>query len=92
MPKFLIEVPHGSDKASCARAILTFLQTGSHFLVNADWGCPDGEHKVWLILEVESREDARNVLPPSYRADAKIVQLTKYTMQDFKEATDQHPG
>ena len=92
MARVLIEVPHGSDKAACARAVQTFLQTGSHFLANADWGCPDGEHKAWLLLEVESREDARSVLPPSYRPEAKIVCLTKYTMKDVWEASAEHPG
>ena len=45
MSKFLIEVPHDSDKAACARAIHVFHATGSHFVANADWGCDDGEHK-----------------------------------------------
>ncbi|NIV38398.1 MAG: hypothetical protein GWN58_55960, partial [Anaerolineae bacterium] len=55
MTKFLIEVPHGSEEIACLRAVQTFLQTGSHFLMNADWGCSDGEHKAWLMLETESR-------------------------------------
>jgi hypothetical protein len=38
MAKFLIEVPHGADKAACDQAIQIFLQTGSHFLTHADWG------------------------------------------------------
>ena len=92
MPKFLIEVPHEADQAACARAVQTFLQTGSHFLANADWGCPDGEHKAWLLLEIGSREDARSVLPPSYRSQAKIVRLKKYTWKDFKEGSGEHPS
>jgi hypothetical protein len=45
MARFLIEVPHEDYRVECARAIQVFLQTGSHFLVNADGGCLDGEHK-----------------------------------------------
>jgi hypothetical protein len=92
MPKFLIEVPHGSEQAACERAVRTFLQTGSHFLANADWGCPDGEHKAWMILEIGSKEDARSVLPPSYRSQAKIVRLKKYKWKDVNESRGEHPG
>ena len=42
MDRFLIEVPHEEDVVSCAQIIKTFLQTGSHYLTNADWGCEDG--------------------------------------------------
>ncbi|UCB46303.1 MAG: hypothetical protein JSV25_02445 [Spirochaetota bacterium] len=43
MARYLIEVLHEAQGAACARAIKTFLQSGSHFLMNADWGCMDGE-------------------------------------------------
>ena len=86
MTRFLIEVPHEAQEVACARAVETFLQTGSHFLVNADWGCSDGEHKAWMILEVESKEDAQLVLPPSLRPEARIVRLNKYTMRDVEES------
>jgi hypothetical protein len=47
MPKFLIEVPHEPDVLSCARAIKVLLESGSHFLTHADFGCHDGVHKGW---------------------------------------------
>jgi hypothetical protein len=90
MDKYLIEVPHDSDKAACARAIQVFHATGSHFVANADWGCDDGEHKAWIIVEVASREDARSILPPAYRSEAKIVRLTQFTLQEAEEILGQH--
>jgi hypothetical protein len=90
MNKYLVEVPHGSEKAACARAIQVFLSTGSHFVANADWGCEDGEHKAWMIVEVETKEDARSLLPPNYRSEAKIVKLTKFTLQEAEEVLSQH--
>jgi hypothetical protein len=36
MARFLIEVPHESDTVACAHAVRVFLETGSHFLTNAD--------------------------------------------------------
>ncbi len=83
MPRFLIEVPHGADKASCDLAIQIFLQTGSHFLTHADWGCHDGEHKAWIIADVNSKDDAYFILPPAFRSAAKVTLLTQFTKQDL---------
>jgi hypothetical protein len=90
MPRFLIEVPHKDDRVECARAIQVFLQTGSHFLVNADWGCLDGEHKAWIILEGDSKEDVRSVLPLEVRPQAKIVELARFSMDDVEEVLGRH--
>jgi hypothetical protein len=91
MARFLIEVPHEDDRVECARAIQVFLQTGSHFLVNADWGCLDGEHKAWIILEGASKEDILSVLPLEVRPQAKIVELAKFSLADVDEVLGQHP-
>jgi hypothetical protein len=85
MAKFHIEVPHESDETLCKRAIQIFLQSGSHFLTNAEWGCLDGDHKAWIIAEADSREEARGILPPAYRHRAKIVQITRFTAKDLSE-------
>ena len=85
MEKFLIEVPHGGDKASCVRAVQIFLASGSHFVTNAEWGCTDGEHKAWLIVEVDSKEDARRILPSAYRVNAKITKINKFTREQMDE-------
>jgi hypothetical protein len=90
MPRFLIEVPHEPTMQACVRAVDVFLQTGSHFLTHADWGCKDGDHKAWIVLEVDSRDEARNVVPPPFRAQAKIVQLNSFTMKDIEGVRQDH--
>ena len=92
MSKFLIEVPHGADKKSCEQAIQIFLQTGSHFLTHADWGCLDGEHKAWIMVEVNNKEEARYILPSVFRSTAKITQLTTFTAKDILEPDAFHKG
>ncbi len=91
MPKFMIEVSHESGLVSCARAVKVLLQTGSHFLTHADFGCQDGVHKAWIIVEVDSREEARAILPLAYRPDATIVQLCKFGLQEVDDLIDRHP-
>jgi hypothetical protein len=78
MKKYLIEVPHGDDKTSCLQAIQVFQQTGSHFLTHAQWGCVDGEHKAWILLETENKDEALNIVPPAYRSFAKVIELSSF--------------
>ena len=90
MEKFLIEVPHGGDKASCMRTVQIFLSSGSHFVTNAEWGCKDGDHKAWLIVEIESKEAAMKILPPGYRAEAKVTRIMKFTREDINMSILDH--
>ena len=90
MPRFLIEVPHDDDPIACARVIQVFLSSGSHFLSQADWGCRDGDHRAWIIVDVDSREEARGIVPPAFRADARIVALGKFTMDEIDEVFRRH--
>ena len=92
MPRYLIEVPHEAEKAACLSAFQTFLETGSHFLASADWGCMDGDHRAWLMMEAEKREDVQYALPPSVRPGARIVRLEKFTMADVEQIASQHQG
>ena len=90
MARFLIEVPHAEERVACARAIEVFFKTGSHFVTHTDWGCMDGEHKAWLIVEVDSKEDARQILPPAFRHQARIVGLNKFTVEQIDEILAHH--
>jgi hypothetical protein len=85
MARFLIEVPHEAEAAACARVVETFLRTGSHFLARADWGCKDGEHKAWIIVEVDTKDEARGIVPAAFRPKAKIVRLNTFTMDEIED-------
>ena len=90
MAKFLIEVPHEESVESCVRAIKIFLETGSHFLTHADWGCKDGVHKAWVRMDLASKEECRHALPPQYRDAAKIVELNEFSMEEIEELMGHH--
>ena len=92
MPRFLIEVTHEAEPVACARAIQLLLQTGSHFLTNADFGCLDGDHRAWIVVEGESKEEVRGVLPPVYRGSARIVMLNKFSLQEVADLLKHHGG
>jgi len=88
--RFLIEVSHDATKAACARAVEVFLKTGSHFFTHADWGCKDGEHKGWIVVEVDSRDEARAIVPPVFRSQAKVVQLNAFSIEEIEDILRQH--
>ena len=90
MTRYLIEVPHQNSKEACSRAVRTFLATGSHFMTNADWGCSDDVHKAWIIVDVESREEAAAILPPLLRRDATIIALQRFGIEDIEETMEEH--
>ena len=90
MDRFLVEVPHEESKQACQLAVRTFLETGSHFMTNADWGCADGEHKAWIIVESESKDEVLMIVPPQYRVNAKVVQLVRFSLDDLDETLGPH--
>jgi len=92
MPRFLIEVPHESETISCTRADKVLLESGSHFLTHADFGCNDGVHKAWIVVDVGSKDEARNMLPPAYRRQATIVELTKFGLHELDDLIKRHEG
>jgi hypothetical protein len=90
MARFLIEVPHEGDFLACAKVVQIFLSTGSHLLSHADWGCMDGNHSAWIIVDTDRREDALQVVPPAFRDQAKVVALNKFTMEQIDTLMKQH--
>lgn len=88
--RFLIEVPHEESTLACARVVDVFLKTGSHFLSNADWGCKDGVHKAWMVVEVGNKEEARHIVPPAFRAEARVVKLNKFTIEEVEQILHDH--
>lgn len=84
MPNYLIEIPHSENTAECNAVIKIFLNSGSHLLANADWGCKDGVHKAWFISEFDNKEEAMKIIPPLLRHNALIVELTKFNKNTKK--------
>ena len=81
MPRFLIEVSHDPGPAECTQAIKVLLRSGSHFLTHADWGCKDGEHKAWMILELDSKQEALQIVPSDFRARTRVILLHAFTLE-----------
>ena len=90
MPQYLIEVPHEADTVACARTVQAFLSSGSHFLTHAEWGCMDGVHSCWMIVDMDNKDEARAVIPAAFRDGARIVRLTRFTLPKIEETLRRH--
>ena len=90
MTRFIIEVPHENKKEACDRAVRIFMETGSHFMTNAEWGCGDDVHKAWFIVDMDSKEEARAILPPLFRQTATITALQSFRMEDIEQMKKHH--
>jgi len=92
MAKYLIEIPHESEKIACLRSVSILLSSGSHFLTNADWGCMDGVHKAWFFMDADNKEEALMIVPPAYRKDTIITCLNKFNLVEVNEMLKHHEG
>lgn len=90
MPRYLLEVPHSEKKEDCEMAIRAFLDSGAHFLTNADWGCLDDVHKAWIIIDAGDKEQARSILPPAFRHQAAIILVNKFSLDNQKKIVRHH--
>jgi hypothetical protein len=84
MPRFLVEIHHSDDHDGCVRALDAIMKFGSHFVPRAEFGCSDGVHVGWMIVDVDSREEAHRLVPPQYRTDARVVQLRTWSRDEIE--------
>lgn len=73
MNRYLIISPHTHEE--CARTFNEVVSAG--YTTHFDWGCTDGDHTGWVILEAENANEALMVVPSFLRRKARAVKLTK---------------
>ncbi len=90
MANYLIEIPHSGDVYECKQVIKLFVESGSHLLSNAHWGCKDGVHKAWFIGDFENKAQALQIIPTFLRRDATIIELVKFDKGDIAKFAEPH--
>jgi len=88
MERYLIETPHTTQECE----MLVDQVYASGYLYHFEWGCPDGVHSGWAIIEAENLAQARLAVPPFVRSKARVVKLTKFTGEGMPfHRMDQEP-
>lgn len=79
MNRYLIISPHTSE--DCVKAVKQVEAIGT--ITHYEWGCMDGVHCGWVIIEAENKPEALLVVPTLERPQARVIQLTKFSPEDF---------
>ena len=81
MDRYLIESAH--TDTNCEQVVRDVFAAGYlHFF---EWGCKDNDHTAWAIVEAESKEHARQMVPWYLRESARIVKVVQ-----FHKASEEH--
>ncbi len=82
MNRYMIVATH-SD-ADCAAIVNQVIAAG--FNTHVDWGCKDGEHTGWALVEADSHEQAMMFVPAIIRPKARAIKVVKF----YEEGGDPH--
>ncbi|MCI0707306.1 MAG: hypothetical protein L0Y80_07485 [Ignavibacteriae bacterium] len=80
MNRYLVVSPHTQE--DCAKAIK--IVEAASGLTRWDWGCKDGEHCGWVVVEAESNQQALLVVPPLERHKARAIKLVRFTPEEIR--------
>lgn len=81
MDRYIVESPHSAG--DCKKALKDVLAAG--YLSHFDWGCLDGDHRGWVVIEAASAQEAMMVVPASHRPRASVVKLTKFSREQIEK-------
>lgn len=74
MKRFLVISHHSGEE--CVKALKETLAMG--YLTHFEWGCKDGVHTGWAILEAEDKEQATLSIPTFLRPKGQVVRLSRF--------------
>ena len=78
MDRYLIISPHTEE--DCTKIITQVVAMG--YITHFDWGCKDGDHTAWAIIEADNKAEALLTVPSSHRPRARAVKLVKFSPKD----------
>lgn len=81
MERYLVISPH--TEQDCKQALKEVYAAG--YITRFDWGCMDGDHTGWIVLEAENAKQALMVVPTLQRHSARVVKLAKFSPADVEK-------
>jgi hypothetical protein len=81
MDRYLVISPHTAE--DCKRALKEVHAAG--YITHFDWGCMDGDHTGWVVLEAANAKEALMVVPSLQRHTARAIKLVKFAPSDIEK-------
>jgi len=85
MDRYLVISHHTAE--DCRMAVKHFLKYHANYMTHFDWGCKDGVHDAFAIIEADSHEMAKMSVPPLLRDKATVIRLVQFRPEQFPELT-----
>lgn len=89
MPEFMIEVPHAAEECFVAVSEALRHPDARRMLTATYWGCSGGTHTTWLVHEFEDAREAKALVPSLLKDTARVVQLTRLSMDEIHERIEE---
>ena len=80
MERYIVISPHTAE--DCINAVKQIVAAG--YITHFEWGCMDGEHTGWAIIEADNAKEAMMVVPSGQRRNARVIKLVKFTTADVE--------
>ncbi|HEY5616047.1 MAG TPA: hypothetical protein VIL52_08480 [Bacteroidota bacterium] len=80
MDRYLVISPH--TQQDCVKALKNIVFAGN--VTRWDFGCKDGEHTGWVVVEAENKEQAMLAVPTLERPMARVIKIVRFTPDDIK--------
>ena len=81
---YLVISPHTPEE--CLKTLDEISAEGTATLAKFDFGCKAGDHTGYVMVFAKDETEALSIVPESIRANAKAIQITKFTAADLKMA------
>lgn len=82
MLRYIVESPH--TKEECLRALDEILAKSSETLNKFEWGCAEGIHTGYALIEAENEAKVRGMLPSFLSEKARVINVAKFTPEQIK--------
>jgi hypothetical protein len=80
---YLVMVPHTAEE--CLKALDAMSSDSPKMLAKMSFGCMSGDHTGYAIVNAESEEAVKDMIPAAQRDKAKIVKVSKFTPEQIKK-------
>lgn len=80
--KYLIESPH--TKQECLRELDEISAKGQKTLGQFYWGCGQGDHTGYAIVDAKTEVEAKALVPDFIRDKAKVVELVQFSSEQIR--------
>lgn len=83
MDRYLVISAHTEE--DCKMAVKHFMKYHASFLTHFEWGCHDGDHHAYAIIEADSHENAKMSVPPIFREKSTVIKLVHFKPDQFED-------